>query len=197
MTLNLRRAVVFAVLAIVLTFVYALVGTGLSQLAFKSQADGSITPRGSTLIGQNWSSPQWFHGRPDDAGPYAADPKKNVPGGDNPLEANGVAGESGATNLGPRSSVLLDNTRELVQYWHRLGVNPTPDLVTTSGSGYDPDISPQDAMVQIPMVSRATHIAPSVLRQLIARETHGEEFGFLGGSYIVVLELNEALAKLR
>jgi len=197
MSLNLRRAVIFAALAIVLTFVYALVGTGLSQLAFKSQADGSITPSGSTLIGQNWSSPQWFHGRPDDAGPYAADPKKNVPGGDNPLEANGVAGESGATNLGPRSSVLLDNTRELVQYWHRLGVNPTPDLVTTSGSGYDPDITPQDAIVQIPMVSRATHIAPSALRRLVTQETHGEQFGFLGSSYIVVLELNEALAKLR
>ncbi|HXW80726.1 MAG TPA: potassium-transporting ATPase subunit C, partial [Acidimicrobiales bacterium] len=135
MSLNLRRSVVFAVLAIVLTFIYALVGTGLSQLAFKGQADGSITTRGSTLIGQNWSSPQWFHGRPDDAGPYAADPKKDVSGGDNPLEANGVPGESGASNLGPRSSVLLDNTRELVQYWHRLGVDPTPDLVTTSGSG--------------------------------------------------------------
>jgi potassium-transporting ATPase KdpC subunit len=197
MSLNLRRAVVFALLAIVLTFVYALVGTGLSQLAFKSEANGSITPRGSTLIGQDWSSPQWFHGRPDDAGPYAADPKKDVSGGDNPLEANGVPGESGATNLGPRSSVLLDNTRELVQYWHQLGVDPTPDLVTTSGSGYDPDITPQDATVQIPMVSRATHIARSVLRQLIARESHGEQFGFLGSSYIVVLELNEALAKLR
>jgi len=196
MLLNLRRAVIFAVLAVGLVFAYAYLGTGISQLAFKSKANGSITPSGSTLIGQNWTSPRWFHGRPDDAGPYAADPKDHVSGGDNPGKANGVPGESGATNLGPRSSVLLDNTRELVQYWHRLGVNPTPDLVTTSGSGYDPDIAPQDAIVQIPMVSRATGIAPAALRKLISSETHGAQWGFLGSSYIVVLQLNEALAKL-
>jgi potassium-transporting ATPase KdpC subunit len=197
MILNIRRSLTFAIVAIALTFAYAYAGAGLAHVAFKSKANGSITPSGSTLIGQNWTSPRWFHGRPDDAGPYAADPKKDIAGGDNPLMANGVPGESGATNLGPRSSVLLDNTRELVQYWHRLGVNPTPDLVTTSGSGYDPDIAPQDAIVQIPMVSRATGIAPLALRKLIARETHGEQWGFLGSSYIVVLQLNEALAKLR
>ena len=196
MLLNLRRAVLFALLAVGLVFAYAYLGTGISQLAFKSKANGSISPSGSTLIGQDWSSPRWFHGRPDDTGPYAADPKEDIAGGDNPLEANGNPGESGASNLGPRSSVLLDNTKELVQYWHRLGVNPTPDLVTTSGSGYDPDIAPQDAVVQIPMVSRATGIAPAVLRKLITTETHGQQWGFLGGSYIVVLELNQALAKL-
>jgi potassium-transporting ATPase KdpC subunit len=196
MLLNLRRSLIFGIIAVGLTFAYAYLGTGLSQLAFKSKADGSITTSGSTLIGQNWTSPRWFHGRPDDTGPYAADPKKDVSGGDNPLMANGVAGESGATNLGPRSSVLLSNTKELVQYWHKLGVDPTPDLVTTSGSGYDPDIAPQDAVVQIPMVSRATGIGPAVLRKLIQQETHGEQWGFLGSSYIVVLQLNEALAKL-
>ena len=129
--------------AIVLTFVYAFAGTGVAQLLFKHQADGSITANGSTLIGQNWSSPKWFHGRPDDTGPYAANPKATPPvsGGDNPLVANGDSGESGATNLGPRSKVLLANTQQLVAYWHKLGVNPTPDLVTTSGSGYDPDIT--------------------------------------------------------
>jgi len=196
MLLNLRRSLIFGIIAVGLTFAYAYLGTGLSQLAFKSKADGSITTSGSTLIGQNWTSPRWFHGRPDDTGPYAADPKKDVSGGDNPLMANGVAGESGATNLGPRSSVLLSNTKELVQYWHKLGVDPTPDLVTTSGSGYDPDIAPQDAVVQIPMVSRATGIGPAVLRKLIQQETRGEQWGFLGSSYIVVLQLNEALAKL-
>jgi potassium-transporting ATPase KdpC subunit len=197
MLLNIRRSLIFGIIAVGLTFAYAYLGTGLSQLAFKSKADGSITTGGSTLIGQNWTSPRWFHGRPDDAGPYAADPKEHVSGGDNPLVANGVAGESGATNLGPRSSVLLSNTRELVQYWHKLGVDPTPDLVTTSGSGYDPDIAPQDAVVQIPMVSRATGIGPAALRKLIQQQTHGEQWGFLGSSYIVVLQLNEALAKLR
>ena len=82
-------------------------------------------------------------------------------------------------------------------YWRARGVDPTPDLVTTSGSGIDPDISPADAIAQIPMVSKATGISPSALRKLIARETNGEELGFLGSSYIDVLQLNEGLAKLR
>jgi K+-transporting ATPase ATPase C chain len=77
-----------------------------------------------------------------------------------------------------------------------MGVNPTPDLVTTSGSGYDPDISPLDATVQIPMVSKATGISATKLRALIAKETHGAQWGFLGSSYVDVLQLNEALAAL-
>ena len=187
-------------------FVYAFVGTGVAQLFFKNQADGSITANGSTLIGQNWSDTKCpghplgscvFQGRPDNLGPYAANPKEHISGGDNPLVANGVSGESSATNLGPRSKVLLANTKALVAYWHARGVNPTPDLVTTSGSGLDPDITPQDAIVQIPMVSNATGISPSRLRALIAQETNGEELGFLGSTYIDVLRLNEALSKLR
>jgi potassium-transporting ATPase KdpC subunit len=195
---HLRRSVLIALVVIVLTFAYALAGTGVSQLLFKHQADGSITANGSTLIGQNWSSPKWFHGRPDDTGPYAS--AKTSPAehpGDDPLVANGQPGESGATNLGPRSAELVTFTKELVAYWHKLGVDPTPDLVTTSGSGYDPDITAQDALVQIPMVSKATGISPSALRALIARETNREELGFLGSSYIDVLQLNEALAQLR
>ena len=77
---------------VVFGFVYAFAGTGVAQLFFKGQADGSITANGSTLIGQNWSSPKWFHGRPDDTGPYAANPKDDIAGGDNPLVANGVSG---------------------------------------------------------------------------------------------------------
>jgi K+-transporting ATPase ATPase C chain len=112
--------------------------------------------------------------------------------------ANGHEGESAATNLGPRSATLLANTKALVAYWHKLGVaNPTPDLVTTSGSGYDPDISAADALVQVPMVANATGVSPSALRGLIAAENHGAQLGFLGSSYIDVLQLNEALAKLR
>jgi K+-transporting ATPase ATPase C chain len=197
MLTHLRRALVLALLMIVFTFIYALAGTGISQALFGHQANGSITSAGSTLIGQNWSSSKFFHGRPDDTGPYAANPKEHVSGGDNPLVANGVSGESGATNLGPRSKVLVADTKALVAYWHARGVNPTPDLVTTSGSGYDPDISPQDAIVQIPMVSAATGISGSKLRTLIAQETNGPELGFLGSSYIDVLQLNEALVKLQ
>jgi len=206
MLVHLRRSLVMAVFCLVFFgFVYAFAGVGVSQLFFKNQADGSITANGSTLIGQNWAATKCpghplgscvFHGRPDDTGPYAADPKDDVSGGDNPLVANGVSGESGATNLGPRSKVLLADTKELVAYWHQLGVKPTPDLVTTSGSGFDPDISALDATVQIPMVAKATGIAPSKLRALITRETHGPELGFMGAQYIDVLQLNEALVKL-
>jgi K+-transporting ATPase ATPase C chain len=195
MVIQLRRSILLALVMLVATFVYALVGTGVSQLFFHHQANGSITANGSTLIGQNWSSPKWFHGRPDDLGPYAA--SMTQPGGDNPLMANGNSAESGATNLGPRSQTLLTNTQQLVAFWHKMGVNPTPDLVTTSGSGYDPDIAPEDAMVQIPMVSNATGISPDKLQTLIKQETHSAQWGFLGSSYIVVLQLNEALAKLQ
>ncbi len=192
---HLRRSVLITVAFVVLTFAYAYAGTGLSQLFFKHQANGSLTANGSTLIGQNWSSPKWFHGRPDDTGPYAASTTQS--GGDNPLVANGVSGESGASNLGPRSSVLLSNTQKLVAYWHALGVNPTPDLVTTSGSGYDPDITKQDAVVQIPMVAKATGLSPDALQSLINEKTNSAQLGFLGSSYINVLQLNEALAKMQ
>jgi K+-transporting ATPase ATPase C chain len=206
MLVHLRRSLVLAVICLVFFgFVYGLAGTGLSQLLFKFQANGSITANGSTLIGQNWAATKCpgnalgscvFHGRPDDTGPYAANAKEDIAGGDNPLVANGVDGESGATNLGPHSALLKADTIALVTYWHKLGVNPTPDLVTTSGSGYDPDISPLDATVQIPMIAKATGIAPAKLRALIKRESHGAELGFMGASYIDVLQLNEALAKL-
>jgi K+-transporting ATPase ATPase C chain len=189
-------------------------GTGVSQLFFKHQADGSITADGSTLIGQNWSQTKCpghplgscvFQGRPDALGPYAGSLNPVAGGGDNPLEANNIpgkpgvsnSGESGASNLGPRSSTLKSNTEQLVAYWKARGVSPTPDLVTTSGSGYDPDITAADATAEIPMVSAATGLSPSTLRALIARENNGAQFGFLGSSYINVLQLNEALVKLR
>jgi potassium-transporting ATPase KdpC subunit len=207
MLAHLRRSLILGVIAIVLVFVYALVGTGVSQVLFKHQADGSVTAHGSTLVGQNWSQTSCpghplgscvFQGRPDDLGPYAS--AKTSPAehpGDDPLVANGQPGESGATNLGPKSAELLAYTKELVAYWHKRGVNPTPDLVTTSGSGLDPDITPADAVAEIPMVSAATGISPSALRTLIAKQTNGEELGFLGSSYIDVLQLNEALARLK
>jgi K+-transporting ATPase ATPase C chain len=214
MLIHIRRAVTLAVVALVLTFAYTYIATGVDQVLFKHQADGSITPNGSTLIGQNWSQTKCpghplgscvFQGRPDALGPYAGSVKPVSGGGDNPLEANNIpgkpgvlnSGESGATNLGPRSKVLLTNTQTLVAYWKSRGVNPTPDLVTTSGSGYDPDISAADALAQIPMVSPATGIAPTTLRALIARENSGAQLGFLGTSYINVLQLNEALQKLK
>ncbi len=184
-----RSLVAIVVITLFFGFLYAFAGTGVAQLFFRHQADGSISANGSTLIGQNWNGysttkilhPQWFHGRPDE---------------DNPLVATGKPGESGSSNLAPRSKVLLENVHALVVAWHKVGVDPTTDLVTSSGSGIDPDISSADALVQIPMVSKATGISPSRLRTLIKQETNGAQLGFLGAPYIVVLQLNEALAKL-
>ena len=195
MLTQLRRSAIFCLICLVLFgLVFPLLGVGLSQLFFKHQADGSITANGSTLIGQNWSDTKCpghalgscvFQGRPDDLGPYASaklSPAEHP--GDDPLVANGVAGESGATNLGPHSAELKAYTKELIAYWHKRGVQPTSDLVTTSGSGIDPDITPADAVAEIPMVSRATGLSSAVLTRLINQQTNGAE-------------LNEALAKLR
>jgi K+-transporting ATPase ATPase C chain len=211
MLINLRRSFVMALICLVFFgFIYALAGTGVAQVLFSHQANGSLTANGSTLIGQNWAATKCpghplgscvFQGRPDDLGPYAdTNPKNPNPAGhpgDDPLVANGVAGESGATNLGPRSAILKADTEALVKYWHARGVDPTPDLVTTSASGYDPDISEADALAQIPMVAKATGLSPEKLRALIALQTHGAQWGFLGAQYIDVLELNEGLAKLK
>jgi K+-transporting ATPase ATPase C chain len=210
MLTQLRRAAVLCLICLVVFgLVYPLVGVGLSQLFFKGQANGSLTANGSTLIGQNWSATKCpghlqgscvFQGRPDALGPYSdANSKTPNPAGhpgDDPLVANGVDGESGATNLGPRSQELLNYTKTLIAYWHSRGVNPTSDLVTTSGSGLDPDITPTDAMAEIPMVSRATGLSASALTHLINQQTQGAEWGFLGSPYINVLGLNEALVKL-
>jgi len=214
MLVHIRRGIVLSLVILILTFAYTYASTGVDQVLFKHQSDGSITPNGSTLIGQDWSQTKCpghplgscvFQGRPDNLGPYAGSLNPVAAGGDNPLQANNIpgkrgvlnSGESGASNLGPRSSTLLSNTQALVAYWHKRGVNPTPDLVTTSGSGYDPDISAADATAEIPMVSQATGLSAATLRSLIARENSGAQLGFLGTSYIDVLQLNEALVKLR
>lgn len=190
MLTHIRQSAILAVVCVlVFGLGYGLLGTGVAQLFFRHQADGSLTANGSTLIGQNWNGysttkilhPRWFHGRPDS---------------DDPLVANGKPGITASSNLGPRSKVLLTDVKALVKAWHAVGVSPTEDLVTTSGSSVDPDITPADALAQVPMVSRATGISPSRLRSLIAKETHGPELGFLGSSYLVVLQLNEALATL-
>src|ERR1700722_12713265 len=184
MLTQLRRSVVLVVVFLVLFGIaFPFLGVGLSQLFFKHQADGSITANGSTLIGQNWSDTKCpghplgscvFQGRPDDLGPYTnANSKTPSPAGhpgDDPLVANGAAGESGATNLGPRSAELESYTKILIAYWHKRGVNPPSDLVTTSGSGIDPDIPPTDALAELPMVAKATGLSDSALKQLINQQ---------------------------
>jgi K+-transporting ATPase ATPase C chain len=220
MLTQLRRSAVFVIVWLVLLGIaYPLLGVGLSEAFFKGQAHGSITANGSNIIGQDWSKTKCpghllgscvFQGRPDNLGPYSdlGDPNGcpspkpstgcNPTGhpGDDPLIANGAAGESGATNLGPRSQELVDYTKILIKYWQARGVSPTSDLVTTSGSGIDPDITPQDAQAEIPMVANATGLSPAQLQNLIDRNTQGMELGFLGSPTVNVLALNEGLATL-
>ncbi|MHB1488465.1 MAG: potassium-transporting ATPase subunit C [Acidimicrobiales bacterium] len=173
---HLRPAVVLTVLLFVLLgLAYPYAETGLAQGLFHHQANGSLTANGSILIGQKFAPPRWFAGRPD---PY--DPTN-----------------TGPTNLGPTSKKLEQVVAARIAAWHRLGVNPTPDLVTSSGSGVDPDISPAGAYAQVPMVAKARGLATGAVERLVASHVHGPQWGFLGSSYVNVLELNEALAALR
>jgi K+-transporting ATPase ATPase C chain len=174
--LNLRRGfLVTVVFFVLLGLAYPLAETGIGQAFFSHQANGSLTANGSTLIGQTWSGPKWFQGRPDSFNPES----------------------TGGTNLGPRSKTLVEDTKKEVAALEKEGINPTPDLVTTSGSGVDPDIAPVDAYAQANAVATARGLPVGVVRHLIATHIHQAQLGFLGSPYIDVLELNEALNTLR
>ncbi|HVC39494.1 MAG TPA: potassium-transporting ATPase subunit C [Candidatus Dormibacteraeota bacterium] len=176
MLLHLRRSVIaLAVLTLICGILYPLGETGLAQLLFPAQANGSLTANGSTLIGQPWKGAGWFHGRPD---PY------------NPMA-------TGPTNLGPTSRELAAAVRAAVRAETSLGVrNPPADLVTTSGSGVDPDISPAAALAQVAAVAGARGLSSQAVRQLVLRQVTGPELGFLGEPTVNVLLLNQALASL-
>ncbi len=173
--LNIRRGfLVMVVFFVLLGLAYPLVETGIGQAFFSHQANGSLTPNGSTLIGQTWTGPKWFQGRPDAYNPMA----------------------TGGTNLGPRSKTLVKDVKKQIAILKKEGITPTPDLVTTSGSGVDPDIAPVDAYAQVDAVAKARGLPVSVVRHLVATHIHPAQFGFLGSPYIDVLQLNQALAKL-
>jgi K+-transporting ATPase ATPase C chain len=180
MLTHLRRAVIISVIFFVmLGLVYPFVGTGLSQLLFRHQADGSLTANGSTLIGQNWTGPQWFQGRPSAAGTHGYDPTA-----------------SGAANLGPRSKALKKAVATQAAALRKEGITPTNGLVTSSGSGLDPDITAADAYAQVAAVAKARGLDPGRVRQLVTQSIQGPELGFLGSQYVNVLRLNEGLARL-
>jgi potassium-transporting ATPase KdpC subunit len=160
---------------LLLGLAYPLAETGIGQLAFSHQANGSLTADGSTLVGQQWKGPQWFQGRPD---------------ADNPMA-------TGGTNLGPRSKALVQAVTQQVSQLKKEGITPTPDLVTTSGSGVDPDISPADAYAQVDAVAKARGLSASTVHALVAAEIQPAQLGFLGSPYINVLQLNERLAGLK
>ena len=173
---NLRPAfgitlVFFALLGLA----YPLAETGIGQALFSHQANGSLTSSGSALVGQTWKGPRWFQGRPD---------------ADNPMA-------TGGTNLGPRSEALVKAVGQQITQLKQEGITPTPDLVTTSGSGVDPDITPADAYAQVNAVAKARGLPAAAVRRLVAGHVQPPQFGFLGSAYINVLQLNEALEALR
>lgn len=182
MLLHLRRSIVASLLFLALCgLAYPLAGTGLSQLLFKHQAGGSLTAYGSTLIGQQWSGPRWFQGRPD---------------GTEVTTGPGGIVVSGTSQPGPRSKALEQAVAKRAVTLKKEGIVPTNDLVTTSGSLVDPDISPADAYAQVDTVAAARHLPTRVLRSLVASQVHRRQLGFLGADYVNVLELNVALARL-
>ena len=185
---HLGTSVIFTVVTVIaFGLIYPLVMTGISQLLFPYQANGSIVyvngkPVGSAIVGQLWTKPQYFQGRPSAAG-KGYDPTS-----------------TGATNLGPTSKKLIDSTKATIAALKRANPDatvPVPmDLVTSSGSGIDPDISPEGAYYQAPRVAKARNIPVAAVNALIARMIAPRTFGFLGEPRVNVLQLNMALDSL-
>src|ERR1700751_5646773 len=196
---QIRPAIMMIVVMTIITgLIYPLGMTGIAQLIFPDQANGSLLRRddgtviGSSLIGQNFTEDKYFHGRPSattDTDPN--DPTKTVPAPYNPAN-------SGGSNLGPTSQVLIDRVKEDSEKLKADNPStPIPvDLVTTSASGLDPDITPAAAEFQVPRVAKARNLSPDKVRALVAEMTQERSFGVLGEKRVNVLKLNLALDQL-
>ncbi|MFC7398000.1 K(+)-transporting ATPase subunit C [Chelatococcus sp. GCM10030263] len=192
---ELRPAVVvLVVLTAVTGLAYPLAITGLAQALFPRQANGSLTEEGgrvvgSALIGQTFTSPRYFHGRPSaTTGSDPADPSKTVP---QPYNAANSMG----SNLGPSNKALIDRVAADVAALKTENPNaPVPvDLVTASGSGLDPDISPEAAFFQVPRVAKARGLPEDQVRRVVEDHVQDRSFGLLGEPHVNVLALNMAL----
>ncbi|MFT4098948.1 MAG: potassium-transporting ATPase subunit KdpC [Rhodoblastus sp.] len=198
MLTHLRPALVLLTLLTIVTGVaYPLAVTGLAQGLFPAQANGSLLTRegtvvGSARIGQNFTTPRYFHGRPSaTSAPDPADASKTV---DAPYNA---ASSSGA-NLGPTSQKLIDRVKGDAAAWRETaGAGPIPgDALTTSASGLDPHVSPATALAQAPGVAKARGLPVERVRALVAAMTEGPSLGFIGEPRVNVLRLNLALDRL-
>jgi K+-transporting ATPase ATPase C chain len=192
---QIRPAVVMIVCMTILTgLAYPLAMTGIAQAIFPHQANGSLIERdgkviGSALIGQYFAAANYFHGRP--SATTETDPNdasKTVPAPYN-------AANSSGSNLGPTSKALLDRvTGDADKLRTENPGTPVPiDLVTTSASGLDPDISPAAALFQVPRVAKARNLPENKVRQLVLDHVTGRLAGLIGEPHVNVLELNLAL----
>jgi len=195
---EIRPAIVVLVaLTLITGLVYPLVMTGIAKVVLPGQAEGSLIVRdgkvvGSALIGQEFKSDKYFHGRPSaTTGTDPNDPNKTVAAPYN-------AANSGGSNLGPSNKALIDRVQGDIDTLKK--ENPSAaipaDLVTTSGSGLDPDISPESAYFQVPRVAKARNLAEDKVRQLVADHVEDRLLGLLGEPRVNVLQLNLALDKL-
>ncbi len=195
---QLRPAIVLLVLMTVLTgLAYPLAITGLAQVLFPHQAGGSLIEKdgkviGSELIGQNFTDAKYFHGRPSaTTEPDPKDPSKTIP-------VPYAADNSGGSNAGPTSKALIERVKGDVEALKKEGNAPIPvDLVTTSASGLDPDITPAAAAFQIPRVAAARKLPVEQVRALVAQATQDRVLGLLGEPRVNVLKLNLALDALK
>jgi len=196
---EIRPAIVLLIgLALITGLIYPLAMTGIAQVAFPRQAQGSLIEQngkviGSALIGQVFKDDKYFHGRP--SATVAPDPKDSS----KTVEAPYNAANSGGSNMGPASKALAERIKGDVDELKK--ENPSQDvpvdLVTTSGSGLDPDISPEAAQFQAPRIAKARALPEQRVRDLVASQIRGRTFGLLGEPRVNVLELNLALDKLR
>jgi K+-transporting ATPase ATPase C chain len=192
---EIRPAIIILVLLTLITgLAYPLAMTAIAGAIFPKQAAGSLIERdgkvvGSALIGQEFKDDKYFHGRPSaTSAPDPADSTKTVPAPYN-------AANSGGSNLGPTSKALNDRVKEDVDKLkaeNSSGAVPI-DLVTTSASGLDPDISPEGALFQVPRVAKARNMPEDRVRQLVTENTQGRLVGLLGEPRVNVLALNLAL----
>jgi len=193
-----RSAIVVLVALTVITgLIYPLAMTGIAQVLFPKQAQGSLIERngtvvGSELIGQVFESDKYFHGRPSaTTAPDPNDSTKTVPAPYN-------AANSGASNLGPSNKALIDRVQgDMDKLKQQNPSTPIPaDLVTTSASGLDPHISPEAALFQVPRIAKARKLPEDRIRQLVTDHTEERFLGLLGEPRVNVLLLNLALDQL-